>query len=119
RLILEVTESMLMHDTDVILSKLRALKALGVSLAIDDFGTGFSSLAYLQDFPINILKIDKSFVQAVATDDASPVLARAIIALADSLHLQSIAEGVEREDQVAELVSMGCRLAQGHLYSRP
>ena len=119
RLILEVTESMLMHDTDVILSKLRALKALGVSLAIDDFGTGFSSLAYLQDFPINILKIDKSFVQVVATDDASPVLARAIIALADSLHLQSIAEGVEREDQVAELVSMGCRLAQGHLYSRP
>lgn len=118
RLVLEITESVLMHDTEAALLRLQALKALGVSLAIDDFGTGYSSLGYLQRFPIDILKIDKSFVDSIANGDDSPALARAVIALGDSLELRTVAEGVERLAQVHELRAMGCEFGQGHYFAK-
>lgn len=119
RLVLEITESVLMNDTEGMLLKLQALKALGVSLAIDDFGTGYSSLGYLQRFPIDILKIDKSFIDAIGDEHRSPALARAIIALGDSLEMRTVAEGIERDVQVAELREMGCQLGQGYHFARP
>ncbi len=119
RLVLEITESVLMQDTEMVLLKLEALKRLGVSLAIDDFGTGYSSLAYLQRFPIDILKIDKTFVDAIGSPDVEPTLARAIIALGESLAMCTVAEGVENAEQVDELQRLGCHLGQGYLLSRP
>jgi diguanylate cyclase (GGDEF)-like protein/PAS domain S-box-containing protein len=119
RLALEITESVLMQDTEATLVRLQALKALGVSLAIDDFGTGYSSLGYLQRFPIDILKIDKSFVDSIASGDESPALARAVIALGDSLELRTVAEGVERAAQVDELRAMGCEFGQGYHFAEP
>jgi diguanylate cyclase (GGDEF)-like protein/PAS domain S-box-containing protein len=117
-LVLEITESVLMQHTDSSLEKLRELKAIGVSLAIDDFGTGYSSLSYLQRFPIDILKIDKSFVDAVGEKDG-PVLARAIIALSETLRLQTVAEGIESWVQSTELRGLGCEFGQGYLFARP
>lgn len=118
-LVLEITESVLMQDTEAALLKLQALKALGVSLAIDDFGTGYSSLGYLQRFPIDILKIDRSFVEAIGLEGASPALARAIIALGDSLEMRTVAEGIEREEQVQALRAMRCELGQGYRFAAP
>ena len=118
-LILEITESALMQDTEMTLRRLLELKQLGVRLAIDDFGTGYSSLSYLRRFPIDILKIDKSFVENVATRSDAMALVRAIIDLGRSLGLITVAEGVELPEQAAELEALGCELAQGYLYSRP
>jgi EAL domain-containing protein (putative c-di-GMP-specific phosphodiesterase class I) len=118
-LILEMTESVLMRDTETMVARMRALKALGVRLAVDDFGTGYSSLSYLHRFPVDILKIDKSFVDAVGTGSAEPALARAIIALGESLGLTTVAEGIERETQRTELVGLRCELGQGYLFARP
>ena len=98
---------------------LHALKAIGVSLAIDDFGTGYSSLAYLRRFPIDILKIDKSFVDEVGRPMLDAPLARAIIGLAETLQLRTVAEGVELAGQVDGLRDLGCDLAQGFHFSRP
>lgn len=118
-LTLEITESVLMHTSESTLERLRALKALGLNLAIDDFGTGYSSLGYLQQFPIDILKIDRSFVEAVGTEHGDPVLARAIIALGRTLQIETIAEGIERPEQREGLRTLGCTLGQGYHFARP
>jgi len=119
QLTLEITESMLMQNTDVSMTRLLALRGLGISLAIDDFGTGYSSLAYLQRYPIDILKIDKSFVDSVHTGEDGAVLARAIVALGDTLHLDTVAEGIETEAQRGRLLDLGCALGQGYLFAPP
>ena len=118
-LILEITEGAMMHDTDAAITKLRALKALGVRLAVDDFGTGYSSLSYLQRFPIDILKIDRSFVSAMGSGQDKASLARAIVSLAQTLQLQAVAEGVETAGQLEMLDGLGCDFAQGYYLSRP
>ena len=117
---LELTESTLMGDPETALSSMRRLKALGVSLAIDDFGTGYSSLAYLQRFPVDMLKIDRSFVQDLPREDSdSRELARAIMALARSLRLGVVAEGVETREQLELLAELGCEAVQGYYFSPP
>lgn len=118
-LVLEITESVLMQQNETILERLRALKAVGVRLAIDDFGTGYSSLGYLQRFPIDILKIDKAFVDDIGATGAEPALVRAIIALGDTLQLQTIAEGIELRQQWHGLRELGCEMGQGFLFARP
>ena len=117
-LVLELTESVLMQHTAITLTRLEELKSLGLSLAIDDFGTGYSSLGYLQRFPIDILKIDKAFVDAVG-GETDAALARAVIALGDTLGLQTVAEGIEAPAQVAGLRQLGCELGQGFHFARP
>ena len=112
--VLEITESVLMQQTDAVLERLQQLKALNVRLAIDDFGTGYSSLSYLQRFPIDILKIAKPFVEEVGQGADRSALARAIVGLGDTLKLQTIAEGIERAEQQAALIALGCTLGQGH-----
>jgi diguanylate cyclase len=119
RLTLEITESALMNDASAALDVLHALKDLGVTLAIDDFGTGYSSLSYLQRFPLDILKIDKTFVDELGTSPRGSEIVAAVINLAHALGLQVIAEGVESERQLAELERLGCDFAQGYLFSRP
>jgi diguanylate cyclase (GGDEF)-like protein/PAS domain S-box-containing protein len=118
-LVLEITESAILHDRVMTVERLQALKALGVRLAIDDFGTGYSSLSYLRLFPVDILKIDKSFVDGVAEDGNDAALARTIVALGDTLALRTIAEGVEDGKQRSVLHSLGCQFAQGYLFSHP
>jgi diguanylate cyclase (GGDEF)-like protein len=118
-LTLEITESVIMHDAESAAGMLRALKNMGVKIAVDDFGTGYSSLSYLKRFPIDILKIDKSFVQAVGSNDEDTAIVRAIIALAKSLHLVTIAEGVETHEQAEFLRREGCDRFQGYYFSRP
>jgi diguanylate cyclase (GGDEF)-like protein/PAS domain S-box-containing protein len=119
RLILEITESVLMIDTAATLSRLYQLKSLGVRLAVDDFGTGYSSFAYLRRFPVDILKIDKSFVDGVATEPTASALVDAMIRIGKTLHLETVAEGVERADQAERLRSLQCDLGQGYLFARP
>jgi diguanylate cyclase (GGDEF)-like protein len=119
RLTLEITESVVMRDTQQTLERLRALKALGIKLAVDDFGTGYSSLSYLRQFPVDSLKIDKSFVDGIARGGDSAALARTIVALADTLHLRTVAEGIEDPEQRSTLRSLGCTLGQGFLFARP
>ena len=116
-LILEITESGLMLRTQATIARLEALRALGVHLAIDDFGTGYSSLSYLERFPIDILKIDRTFVSSPGSV-ISPI-ARAIVDLGRTLQLQVIAEGIEHVEQARWLSDMGCRYGQGYLYARP
>jgi diguanylate cyclase (GGDEF)-like protein/PAS domain S-box-containing protein len=118
-LTLEITESALMHDAASALQVLRSLKALGVTLAIDDFGTGYSSLSYLHRFPLDVLKIDKSFVDGLSGGRDGVEIVAAVIKLAHALGLQVVAEGVEQPAQLEQLGSMGCDFAQGYLFSRP
>jgi len=118
-LTLEITESALMHDAASALRVLEALKNLGVTLAIDDFGTGYSSLSHLQRFPLDILKIDKSFVDELGDDRGGAEIVAAVIKLAHALGLRVIAEGVETERQLDELLRLDCDFAQGYLFSRP
>jgi EAL domain-containing protein (putative c-di-GMP-specific phosphodiesterase class I) len=119
-LILELTESVLVYDGSAVPERLSALKDLGVKIAIDDFGTGYSSLSYLTRFPIDMLKIDKSFVDGLGRGTPEDgVLAHAIVSLAQALHLEVIAEGIEQTLQRDDLWSLGCSLGQGYLYSRP
>ena len=115
--ILEITESVLMQQTESVLDHLRGLKELGIRLAIDDFGTGYSSLSYLQRFPIDILKIAKPFVEEVGQGADRSALARAIIGLGDTLKLHTIAEGIEMAEQRAALIGLGCLLGQGHYFA--
>jgi EAL domain-containing protein (putative c-di-GMP-specific phosphodiesterase class I) len=109
----------LMADLQPASVTLATLKALGLRIAVDDFGTGYSSLAYLSSFPVDIIKIDKSFVDRVATSAEGGTIVRAVIDLARTLGLKAIAEGVERPDQAATLQHLGCELAQGYLYATP
>ncbi len=118
-LTLEITESALMRDAASALRVLQALKDLGVTLAIDDFGTGYSSLSHLQRFPLDILKIDKSFVDELGADQGGAEIVAAVVKLAHALGLQVIAEGVETERQLDALVRLDCDFAQGYLFSRP
>lgn len=109
-----------MGDPEAALVSMRRLKALGVSLAIDDFGTGYSSLAYLQRFPVDVLKIDRSFVRDLPREDSdSRELVRAIMALARSLRLGVVAEGVETREQLELLAELGCEAVQGYYFSPP
>lgn len=116
---MEITESAIIENVDEAIHTLAELKNRGIKLAIDDFGTGYSSLSYLQHFPITHLKIDRSFVKEVCSSEQSAKIASSIIALAQTMHLEVIAEGVETEDQVEFLRSRGCTMAQGFLFSRP
>jgi diguanylate cyclase (GGDEF)-like protein len=116
---LEITESMLMQPSEDNMTILTRLKGMGVQLSIDDFGTGYSNLSYLQHFPIHALKIDRSFVVEINRDPHESAIVAAIIAMAHSLHLNVIAEGVESAEQVDFLTSHGCRAAQGFYYSMP
>ncbi|RZA36573.1 MAG: EAL domain-containing protein, partial [Lysobacteraceae bacterium] len=118
RLQLEVTESVIMHTGDA-LECINELRAVGVGLAIDDFGTGYSSLAYLSRLPVQTLKIDRSFIQAIPLDTNDEAIAVAIIQLGKNLNLSVIAEGVENAEQADFLLRHGCRQAQGYFYSRP
>lgn len=118
RLIVEITESMLMIDTATATTTLERLTRLGVRVALDDFGTGFSSLTYLQQFPVDVVKIDKSFVDSLGGSDESP-LAGAILGLGRSLGLAVTAEGVEDRIQLAKLRELGCEEAQGYYFSKP
>ncbi|MBK9348335.1 MAG: EAL domain-containing protein [Burkholderiales bacterium] len=117
--ILELTESMVMHDVDSARSALRALKGLGLSLSLDDFGTGYSSLSYLRRFPIDELKIDRSFINDIHENSDDAAIAGAIVAMARSLGLSVVAEGVEKLEQATALESMGCNQVQGYYFSRP
>ena len=118
QLCLEITETAVLEDADVIRERLHALKALGVRLAIDDFGTGYSSLSYLDRFPVDVLKIDRSFVRGMETaGDRSRGVVAAVIRLADAMGLVPIAEGVEVAEQADELRALGCASAQGFLWS--
>jgi EAL domain-containing protein (putative c-di-GMP-specific phosphodiesterase class I) len=116
-LVVELTESALMSDVLVMTERLAALRALGLRIAIDDFGTGYSSLARLRWLPIDILKIDRSFVAQVDSDEQSTAVLRAVLALAAALDLEVVVEGVERAEQRDVLVGMGARAAQGYLFS--
>ncbi len=116
---LEITESVLMQDAESAIGMLRAFKAMGVRISVDDFGTGYSSLSYLKRFPIDILKIDKSFVRDLPDDEEDTAIVRAIIALAHSLRLTTVAEGVENLAQVEFLRREGCNRFQGYHFSRP
>jgi EAL domain-containing protein (putative c-di-GMP-specific phosphodiesterase class I) len=118
-LILEITETGMMHDTEMTIERLRALRRTGVRLAVDDFGTGYSSLRYLQRFPVEILKIDRSFVASIDMDSDEVSLAPAILSLARTLRLRPVAEGVETSFQADALLALGCGLAQGFYFSRP
>jgi EAL domain-containing protein (putative c-di-GMP-specific phosphodiesterase class I) len=119
RLEFEVTETSLMKDLEVSANVLRHLKRLGAKLAIDDFGTGYSSLTYLKRFPLDILKIDRSFIKDLPNDANDAALTGAIVAMARSLHLELIAEGVETREQADFLLQLGCHLIQGFLFGRP
>ena len=116
---LEITEGTVMRDTEESGAVLRSLRGLGVALSIDDFGTGYSSLSYLKRFPIDVLKIDRSFVQDVVTDAGDAAIVRAIIALGHTLHLDVVAEGVENAGQLAFLKENGCDEVQGYYLSQP
>jgi diguanylate cyclase (GGDEF)-like protein/PAS domain S-box-containing protein len=119
RLCLEITESTLMEDAAVSVATLRELKALGVQLAIDDFGTGYSSLAYLKRFPVDFLKIDRSFVSGLDHEAEDAVIVKAVVELGRALGLAVVAEGVETDAELAELQRMGCELAQGYRWAMP
>jgi EAL domain-containing protein (putative c-di-GMP-specific phosphodiesterase class I) len=118
-LTLELTESSLMVDPELAKTTMRQLSELGVSVAIDDFGTGYSSLAYLTDLPIGELKIDKSFVRAMSSDNRNAIVVRSTIELAHSLGLRTVAEGIEDAPTLERLRALGCELAQGFHLSRP
>ncbi|HKX58757.1 MAG TPA: EAL domain-containing protein [Steroidobacteraceae bacterium] len=118
-LVIELTESVLMQNSESVLATLTQLKALGVRIAIDDFGTGYSSLSYLHRFPIDILKIDRSFVERLGGVDGGEDFARAIITLGGTLNLEVVAEGIEVEHQQRGLIELGCVAGQGYYYARP
>ena len=113
---LEITESTLMRDAESAMSALGALRALGLHLAVDDFGSGYSSLAYLERLPVEVLKVDRSFVQGVGQRADSTAIATAIVSLSRALGLRSVAEGIETTLQLDELRAVGCEMGQGFLF---
>jgi EAL domain-containing protein (putative c-di-GMP-specific phosphodiesterase class I) len=119
-LVLELTETVLMRETDATLEVLRGLRDLGVRLAVDDFGTGYASLTYLQRFPVEVLKIDRAFVSELGSgDEGQGRLARGIVDLARALEIDTVAEGIEDAGQLADLRRLGCRLGQGRFFAEP
>jgi diguanylate cyclase (GGDEF)-like protein len=118
-LTLEITETVLMGDDERAIERLRELKELGVKLAVDDFGTGYSSLQYLRDFPLDVLKVAKSFVDGLGGPAQGVALARAIVELGESCELDVVGEGIELSEQREGLLELGCRLGQGFLFARP
>jgi EAL domain-containing protein (putative c-di-GMP-specific phosphodiesterase class I) len=117
--ILELTESVLIRDSARALGVLNDLKGLGVSLALDDFGTGFSSLSYLKQLSVDIVKIDRSFIVDVTSERTSRILVGAIIGLAHDLHIHVVAEGIESSEQHDQLAALGCDLCQGFYFAGP
>jgi EAL domain-containing protein (putative c-di-GMP-specific phosphodiesterase class I) len=118
-LVLEMTESVLVSDPAAVAERLQQLSSLGVKLAIDDFGTGYSSLSYLRQFPIDILKIDKSFTRTITAEEPRPVMLHGLLELARTLDLEIVAEGIERDAQLESLRTQHCQLGQGYLFGRP
>jgi diguanylate cyclase (GGDEF)-like protein/PAS domain S-box-containing protein len=118
-LVVEITESVMMQDMDLSIQRLAELKELGVKLAVDDFGTGYSSLNYIRRFPVDILKVDKSFVDGVNEGGEESALTAAIIELAGILRLRPVAEGIERADQLEKLLALRCDLGQGFYFAKP
>jgi EAL domain-containing protein (putative c-di-GMP-specific phosphodiesterase class I) len=116
---LELTESILIHDTESVLATVKRLKLLGINLSIDDFGTGYSSLSYLKRFDVDKLKIDQSFIHNLETHPEDEAIIRAIIQMAQSLGLRTIAEGVEKESVASQLRMLGCDEVQGYFFARP
>jgi EAL domain-containing protein (putative c-di-GMP-specific phosphodiesterase class I) len=116
---IELTESAIMHDAEGSISTLERLKSRGISISIDDFGTGYSSLSYLKRLPLDILKIDQSFVRDITTDNNDATIVRAIIGLARSLGIKVLAEGVESDAQLSFLNQYGCNYGQGFLFGKP
>lgn len=116
---IELTEGVIMQINEQIITTLYKLKAVGIQFTIDDFGTGYSSLGYLKRFPVDALKIDQSFIQDITTNPDDVAIVKAIIAIAESLKLRVIAEGVETHEQVAVLQKLCCNNIQGYVYSRP
>jgi EAL domain-containing protein (putative c-di-GMP-specific phosphodiesterase class I) len=118
-LVLEMTETALVHDPTLAAARLHQLRTLGVRLAIDDFGTGYSSLSYLRQFPVDILKIDRSFINTITDRDRVPAIVRGLLELARTLGLETIAEGIETDAQLGQLRDQHCELGQGYLFARP
>jgi diguanylate cyclase (GGDEF)-like protein/PAS domain S-box-containing protein len=118
-LILEITESVMMANMEMSIERLGELHALGVLLAVDDFGTGYSSLNYIQQFPVDILKVDKSFVDVVNSDARKSALTATILKLAQDLDLRPVAEGIERADQLERLLELHCTMGQGYFFAKP
>jgi EAL domain-containing protein (putative c-di-GMP-specific phosphodiesterase class I) len=118
-LVLELTESVIVERPDEVAARFRALKALGVRLAIDDFGIGYSSLGYLQQFPVDILKIDRSFVEVIKSDEQAPAIVHGMLELARTLDFETIAEGIETDAQWRSLDREGCQFGQGYLFGKP
>jgi len=118
RLEIEITEGVLLHETEETLATLRRLRALGVSIAMDDFGTGYSSLGYLQKFHFDKLKIDRSFVSALQTDTQAAAIVRAVVRMSHAMGIRVLAEGVEHAEQASALHDEGCEEAQGFLFGR-
>ncbi|MFL6467672.1 MAG: EAL domain-containing protein, partial [Pyrinomonadaceae bacterium] len=116
---LEITESAVMKNADTAIESMKSIKETGVSLSIDDFGTGYSSLSYLQKFPIDYLKIDRSFVSAMENGDENEEIVRTIIALSKALKLSVVAEGIETKLQFEKLKELGCEFGQGYFFARP
>jgi EAL domain-containing protein (putative c-di-GMP-specific phosphodiesterase class I) len=116
---LEITETVLMQAAPSTLAKLRALKDLGIHIAIDDFGTGYSSLGYLKRFPLDTLKIDRSFVDGIVHNTDDRAIVRAVVTVAKSLNLSVTAEGIETDEQLGQLWSLGCDRGQGYYFARP
>jgi EAL domain-containing protein (putative c-di-GMP-specific phosphodiesterase class I) len=116
---LELTERSLMEDTEATRDCLYALKDIGLRLAIDDFGTGYSCLSYLRRFPLDVLKIDRSFVSDLDTSEDAQAICGAILSIAHRLSLDAVAEGIESEQQLAFLTKHGCQFGQGYYFSRP
>jgi EAL domain-containing protein (putative c-di-GMP-specific phosphodiesterase class I) len=119
RLAFEVTESALVEDVETSAARLTALRALGVQIHVDDFGTGYTSLSYLHRFPITAVKIDRSFVERLASEPESADVVKAIVSIAESLDFDVVAEGVEREAQIATLERLRCRYGQGLFLGPP
>jgi EAL domain-containing protein (putative c-di-GMP-specific phosphodiesterase class I) len=118
-LVLEITESILVDDTDRTILQLEALRRVGVQIALDDFGTGYSSLSYLRALPVDVVKIDRSFVQRMPTSEADTAVVAAIMQLSHALGFRVVAEGVETDTNLERLRQLGCDFAQGYLWSEP
>ena len=118
-IVLEITEGLLLDDTHGVLEHLEALREAGIGVSLDDFGTGYSALAYLHKYPIDFVKIDQSFVRALAPASKHHALCKAIVHMAHELGMKVVAEGVETEEQRDLLLAAGCDYAQGYLFSRP